>query len=141
MPGRKTTGTHNGAVWTAPGELDTEARKGTAGPRPVLVVGDAGAGQELKPYQDGDEGRDERSPEQIEAELDRTRARLSATLDELTERLSPRSMARGAGRGVKEQFVDAGSGRVRPGRVGVVAGVVAAAAAAFLALRTWRHRS
>jgi Protein of unknown function (DUF3618) len=138
MSGKKATGSHNGAAWTVPGTLDDEADKGTAGSRPVLVLGDPQADRDV---QASEGGGDERSPEQIEAELDRTRARLSATLDELTDRLSPRSMARGAGRGVKEQFFYADSGRVRADRVGAVAGVVAAAAAVFLALRTWRRRS
>jgi uncharacterized protein DUF3618 len=121
--------------WTVPGAIDQdEARKGTAASDPVLVLtadGDAAAAAV----------RDERSPAEIEAEIDRTREHLSATLDELSERLSPRNIARAGGRGLKAQFVDPDSGAMRTRRVATVAGGVGAAVAALLALRGLRRRS
>jgi hypothetical protein len=144
MSDRKATGPGNDAAWTVPGAVEDEARKGTAAAYPVLVLGGAPApdpGARREPAAPDAAGRDTRSPEQIEAQLDETRAHLSATLDELSERLGVRSLARSAGRGVKARFVDADSGRVRRDRAGVAAGAVAAAVAAFFALRTSRHRS
>jgi Protein of unknown function (DUF3618) len=84
--------------------------------------------------------KDVRSPAEIEADIDRTREHLAATLDELSDRLTPRNMARSGGRIVKAQFVDADTGKVRVGRVAVVAGSVATALAGMLALRGLRSR-
>jgi len=84
--------------------------------------------------------RDTRSPAEIEADLDRTRERLSETLDELSERLSPRDLARRGGRRVKAQFVDEQSGRLRRGRAAAVLGAVGAVIGASTALRRVRGR-
>ena len=148
------------SAWTVPGAVPDDAYKGTAASNPVLVLG-AETEPPRDPYyaqhgqsggtvaaadrpggQPGGEGaRDTRSPAQIEADLDRTRARLSGTLDELQERLSPRTLARQAGRGVKAGFVDPDSGRVRPKRAALVAGAAAGVAAMLAAVRALRHRS
>jgi hypothetical protein len=141
MSSRQAAGPGNGAAWTVPGAVD-ESRKGTAAAHPVLVLGGAPAQGALGAEAGSAQAtRDERSPEQIEAQLDETRAHLSATLDELSERLSARSLARTAGRGISSRFVDADTGRVRPGRAGAAAGAVAATLADFFALRTSLHRS
>ena len=150
---------------TVPGAVADDAYKGTAAANPVLVLGAEPPVPVRDPYyappepergrdghaapRPGGEGsqpggeapRDTRSPAQIEADLDATRARLSDTLDELQERLSPRTLARQAGRGVKAGFVDPDSGRVRPRRAALVAGAAGGAAAALAAVRTLRHRS
>ena len=138
-------------TWTVPGAVVDDAYKGTAAVNPVLVLGSTTApvrnpypGYEAGPdgSRPGGEGaRDTRSPAQIEADLDATRARLSGTLDELQERLSPRTLARQAGRGVKAGFVDPGSGRVRPRRAALAAAAAGCAAAMLVAGRTLRHRS
>jgi hypothetical protein len=140
----------NGAAgrgWTVPGPIDQEeASKGTAAAHPVLVLTPEGnvAGVRLDgPGADaGGAGaaRDTRSPAEIEAEIDRTREHLAATLDELSERLSPRSLARTGGRTVKAQFVDAETGRPRTARVAALAGGVGAVVGGLLALRGLRKR-
>lgn len=109
-----------------PAPVDADTMKGTAAAHPVLVV-------------DGS-GRDNRSPAEIEAELDRTRAHLSDTLDELADRLSPRTLARRWGQGARAQVVDTRTGRVRRDRaiVMVSAGALVAAVVALLATRHTR---
>jgi hypothetical protein len=135
--------------WTRPGAVEVEeARKGTAAANPVLVVtpdGDVtGAplenGHRPRP-DEAAEPRDTRSPAEIEADLDRTREHLSETLDELSERLSPRDLARRGGRRVKAQLVDEQSGRLRPGRAAAALGGLAGAIGALTALRKARGRS
>ena len=127
--------------WSAAGPVDkAEARKGTAAAKPVLVMTPEGAIAGVRIDGPGAHVKDTRSPAEIEADIDRTREQLAATLDELSDRLTPRNMARGAGRMVKAQFVDVESGKVRAGRVAAVAGGVATALAALFALRGLRSR-
>jgi len=47
-----------------------------------------------------------RTPEQIEAELDRTRAELAMTIDEIADRVLPRNVVRRAAGKVRAQVVD-----------------------------------
>ena len=155
-------------AWTVPGAMGDDAYKGTAAANPVLVIGAAAPARPRDPYYgaltggpsshrpgrigpgengggaDGSGGesvRDTRSPAQIEADLEATRARLADTLDELQQRLSPRTLVRQAGRRVKAGFVDPDSGRVRPRRAVLVAGAAGGVAALLAAGRTLRHRS
>ncbi|HEV3169847.1 MAG TPA: DUF3618 domain-containing protein [Actinocrinis sp.] len=134
----------------APGDLERsaagpvdrkEARKGTAGAKPVLVMTPDGAITGVRLDGAGAHVKDMRSPAEIEAEIDRTREHLAATLDELSDRLTPRNMARSGGRVVKAQFVDVETGKVRVGRVAVAAGGAAAMLAALMALRSLRSRN
>jgi Protein of unknown function (DUF3618) len=76
-----------------------------------------------------------RTPERIEADLERARAELARTIDEIAERVAPRNVVRRAVGKVRAQFV-ADDGRVRIGRVGAVA----ASLAAVVALAVWRRR-
>jgi hypothetical protein len=85
--------------------------------------------------------KDTRSPDEIEAALDRTRTHLSETLDELSERLDPRDLARRGGRRIKAQFVDEQTGRVRPAPVGAAAGGLGAVVGTVVALRKLRGHS
>ena len=85
--------------------------------------------------------KDTRSPGEIEASLDRTRAHLSETLDELSERLDPRDLARRGGHRIKAQFVDEESGKVRPAPVGAAVGGLSAVVGALIAVRKLRSRS
>ena len=138
--------------FTMPGPIDeAEARKGTAATDPVLVVtpdgnlagvriDGPGAGAVATEADGVVPVRDTRSPAEIEADIDRTREHLAATLDELSERLSPRSLARTGGRQVKAQFVDPETGRPRTVRLAVLAGGLGAAAGGLLALRSLRGR-
>jgi hypothetical protein len=119
--------------WTVPGSIDHDAAKGTAAANPVLVLTEPGAR--------GANARDTRSPAEIEAQLDLTRAHLTQTLDELAERLNPRTLARRCGENVKAQFVDLKSGKVRRGRAAAAAGVGGAAAAGVVGLLALRRRS
>lgn len=142
--------------FTEPGPIEQiEARKGTAATDPVLVLTPDGnvAGVRIDGPRAGDGAgtvatdgdsvvpvRDARSPAEIEADIDRTREHLAATLDELSERLSPRSLARTGGRQVKAQFVDVETGRPRTVRLAVLAGSVGAVVGGLLALRGLRSR-
>ena len=142
--------------FTAPGPIEqVEARKGTAATDPVLVLTPDGnvAGVRIDgPHAsdgpgaiatDGDgvvQVRDNRSPAEIEADIDRTREHLAATLDELSDRLSPRSLARTGGRQVKAQFIDARTGRPRTVRLAVLAGGVGAVVGGLFALHSLRGR-
>jgi hypothetical protein len=136
--------------WTRPGAIDAdEASKGTAAANPVLVVTPERnvAGVPIEnghaPHRDGagaEELRDTRSPAEIEADLGRTREHLSETLDELSERLSPRDLARRGGQRVKAQFVDEQTGQVRHGRVAAALGGLGAAVGALVGLRKVRGR-
>ncbi len=75
-----------------------------------------------------------RTPEQIEADLERTRAELARTVDQIADRVAPRNIARRALASVRAQVVDA-DGRLRVGRVAAVA----AGVTAFIALAAWRR--
>jgi Protein of unknown function (DUF3618) len=80
-----------------------------------------------------------RTARQIEAELDRTRARLAETVDTLVERVQPGSIAsRGADRA--KQVVVTPDGRVRVGRLVKVAVSAAAVFGALAILRGWLRR-
>ena len=151
-------------AWTVPGPVADDAYKGTAAANPVLVLSPDAAPVRAPYYgttrttghpeepaahpgggaaaeQDAEAVRDTRSPAQIEADLTATRSRLSDTLDELQERLSPRTLARQTGRKVKGGFVDPDSGRVRRSRAALAAGAAGAVVAALAAARALRHRS
>jgi hypothetical protein len=138
-------------AWTAPGSIEpatdnaTEARKGTAAANPVLSLapepapgtrrgagGPNGSGA-------GQAGADHRSPAEIEAEIEQTRDRLAGTLDELTERLSPRAALRRADSAVREAFVNR-DGAVRKDRAGMAAGALLAVVGGCVALLVVRHR-
>ena len=88
-----------------------------------------------------DTAKDSRSPAQIEADLDRTRARLSATLDELSERLTPQDLARRGGRLIKAQFVEPETGRIRRAPVAAAIGGLGATVGALIAVWKLRTRS
>lgn len=150
MAGRKSTADadrRNGdGKWTVPGPIDEEeARKGTAAANPVLVatpsgvVADSGPVDEVVARQTQQAPRDTRTPAEIEAEIDQTRAHLSNTLDELTERLSPANLARLGGRSAKAQFVDPETGKLKRSRTAAVAGSVTAAVGG-LAVFKWLRR-
>ena len=85
--------------------------------------------------------KDTRSPTEIEADLDRTRARLSATLDELSEQLTPRELARRGGQAVKARFVAPETGKIRRGPVAAAVGGIGLAVGALVAVWTVRTRS
>ena len=141
----------NNAAWTAPGPVGATDRdygykdkgdhkdrdkdkdkaddqyKGTAAAHPVLVV----VPQHPAP----------RTPEQIEAELDRTRADLERTLDELSVQLSPRNLVRRAGKGARARLVDPESGKPRRAALASAGGAVAVAGGAIVVVRALkRHR-
>ncbi len=151
-----------GSGSTRPGAVDAEeGRKGTAAADPVLMVTPNGtvSGSVVQRSPDGEvealvSGRevgttvtgkivpkDQRSPAEIEADLYRTREHLSSTLDELSERLSPRDLARRGGLQVKGQFVDLPTGHMRTGRVAAVGGGLAGAVVAMILLRKFGRRS
>jgi len=81
---------------------------------------------------------DARSPAEIEAEIERTRQRLADTLDELSERLSPRAVLRRADSSLRDAFV-AEDGSVRRDRAALAIGAVVSAVGGVVALRKLRR--
>ena len=77
----------------------------------------------------------ERSPEEIEAQIERTRQRLAQTVDAITERVKPANVARRQAESAKAQVLDE-HGQVRVGR----AAAVAAGVAAVIGMIVWRRR-
>jgi hypothetical protein len=77
----------------------------------------------------------ERTPAEIEAEIERTRQRLAGTVDAIADRVNPANVARRGAESAKAQVVDE-RGHVRIGR----AAGIAAAAAAVIGLLVWRKR-
>ncbi|NUU21116.1 MAG: DUF3618 domain-containing protein [Streptomycetaceae bacterium] len=63
-----------------------------------------------------------RSPQEIEAEIERARTNLAATLDELVDRVKPANVARRTSEKVRAQFVDSDTGAPRVERIAPVAG-------------------
>jgi hypothetical protein len=136
--------------WTAPGPLDqsspeaADARKGTAAANPVLSLSPdrrpapRRASGATSGEHDAEHAPDTRSAAEIEADIEQTRDRLAGTLDELTERLSPRTALRKANTAARGAFVTP-EGSVRKDRAAVVLGTLAAVVAGAVALRK-RHR-
>ena len=89
--------------------------------RPAAGAGDAAAVRE-------------RTPAEIEAEIERTRQRLAGTVDAIADRVKPANIARRGAESAKAQVVDK-RGQVRTGR----AAGVAAAAVAVVGLLVWRR--
>jgi hypothetical protein len=133
--------------WTEPGSIidpaahhAAESRKGTAAANPVLSLaprpqtpthrGAAGGGHEREP--------DNRSPAQIEADIEHTRDRLAGTLDELSERLTPRALVRRANTKTRGLFV-APDGGMRKDRAAIAAGSVISVLGGCVALRRLRR--
>lgn len=136
-------------AWTEPGTIDqpadaVEARKGTAATNPVLALSPKSEAlmrrdAATRTDQSGpDHTADHRSPAEIEAEIARTRDRLAVTLDELTERLTPRAMMRQANTKARGVFVTP-AGSVRKDRAAMAAGGVVTVVGGFVALRLLRH--
>jgi hypothetical protein len=129
------------SAWTAPGPIDEagEARKGTAAAHPVLSL----APDKQAKRRDGADGAeaapDNRSPAEIEADIEQTRDRLAGTLDELSDRLSPRAALRKANTAVRGAFVTP-DGAVRKNRAAAVLGGVVSVVGGAVALRRRRHR-
>jgi len=76
----------------------------------------------------------ERTPAEIEAEIERTRQRLAGTVDAIADRVSPANVARRGAESAKAQVVDE-RGQVRTGRVAGIAAV----AVAVVGLLAWRR--
>ena len=77
----------------------------------------------------------ERTPAEIEAEIERTRRRLANTVDAIADRVSPANVARRGAESAKAQVVDE-RGQVRTGR----AAGIAAAAVAVVGFLAWRRK-
>jgi hypothetical protein len=77
----------------------------------------------------------ERSPAEIEAEIERTRQRLAGTVDAIADRVKPANVARRGAESAKAQVLDE-RGQVRTTR----AAGIAAAAVAVVGLLVWRRR-
>ena len=78
--------------------------------------------------------RPERTPAEIEADIERTRARLAGTVDAIADRVKPANVARRGVESAKAQVVD-GDGNLRTERVAVLGIGVAVA----FGLLIWRR--
>lgn len=78
----------------------------------------------------------ERTPAEIEADIERTRARLAGTVDAIAERVKPANVARRGVESARSQVFDE-QGQLRTARVGIIVAAVAATAG-FLAWRRSR---
>jgi hypothetical protein len=135
--------------WTEPGTIvdrpaidhALEARKGTAAAHPVLSLAPAPKTAERPVVLSGEidgHAPDTRSPAEIEADIAATRDRLAGTLDELSERLSPRGVLRQANSSVRGAFL-AEDGSVRKDRAVLAAGALAAVLGGLVAARRLRR--
>ena len=128
--------------WTEPGsvidradaEAAVESRKGTAAANPVLSLAPDTRSSRNGQAADAEHAPDNRSPAEIEADIAATRDRLAGTLDELTERLSPRAVLRRANSSLRGTFV-AQDGSVRRDRAAIAAGGVLAIVGGLVAAR------
>lgn len=91
------------------------------------------AGLEARPPQNG-QARLERSPAQIEADIEATRVRLAGTVDAIAERVKPANVAHRVLESLKAQVLEP-DGTVRTQRVALVATCVLAVAG----LAAWRR--
>lgn len=78
--------------------------------------------------------RPDRSPAEIEAEIERTRQRLAGTVDAIAERVKPANVVRRGADSARVQFVD-GQGNLRTSRVAAAVAAVVAVAG----LLVWRR--
>jgi hypothetical protein len=137
--------------WTEPGavaEQAEESRKGTAAAHPVLSLApepaaparrpSASAGAAAGPGGQAERAPDTRSPAEIEADIEQTRERLAGTLDELSERLSPRAVLRRANSAARGVFA-APDGSLRKDRAALAAGALLSAVGGAVALRRSRR--
>lgn len=83
----------------------------------------------------GDGSGADRSPAQIEADIDEARKRLAGTVDEIAERVKPANVVNRGKESAKAQVLDP-SGGLRTGRVAVMGAVVAV----YVALKVWRFK-
>jgi hypothetical protein len=134
-------------AWTTPGPIDqadraaAEDRKGTAAANPVLSLAPKpapGRSRAAASADGAENAPDTRSPAEIEADIEQTRSRLAGTLDELSERLSPRAVLRKADAAVRGAFV-APDGAVRKDRAALALGAAASAVGGLVALRRRRR--
>jgi hypothetical protein len=87
-------------------------------------------GYEARPPKD----QPARAPAEIEAEIERTRMRLAATVNAISERVKPANVAHRAMDSAKAQIMDE-RGRVRTERVAMLS----VALAALVGLMVWRR--
>ena len=133
--------------WTEPGavidrdEPAVESRKGTAAQNPVLSLaptpqppGTGRAAGSADSDADAEHPSDTRSAAEIEADIAQTRDRLAGTLDELSERLSPRAALRRANSSVRDVFV-ATDGSVRKDRAALTLGALLSVVGGLVAVR------
>lgn len=81
-----------------------------------------------------------RTPEQIQAEIEETRARLAENLDQLKAETAPRALLDKAKAKVQGVFVDPETGEVRRERVAAVVGGVVAIVLVRRGLKARAHR-
>ncbi len=135
--------------WTEPGTIvdrpaiddALEASKGTAAAHPVLSLAPAPKAAPRPVVLSGEidgHAPDTRSPAEIEADIAATRNRLAGTLDELSERLSPRGVLRQANSSARGAFLTQ-DGSVRKNRAALAAGALAAVLGGLVAARRLRR--
>ena len=140
MSRRKPDWTEPGAALDRPAIDDAlEASKGTAAEHPVLSLAPEPAARRAAPLEgEVRAAPDHRAPAEIEADIAATRDRLAGTLDELSERLSPRGVLRQANTRARGVFL-AEDGSVRKDRAALAAGSLLAVLGGFVAARRIRR--
>jgi uncharacterized protein DUF3618 len=126
------------AIYKAPGHTGTRHRRRFAGPgagnllarRPAIR---RGGRQEENTVAQADSTQD-RAPSSIEDEMEATRERLAATIDQLAYRASPKTIVKREIATIKAHFVDA-QGNPRTDNILKVAGAVVGAVVFVVVVR------
>ncbi len=95
-------------------------------------------GRDIETADGREDSKGPRTPDRIEADIERTRERLAGTIDAIGDRVAPKNVARRAMDSIKAQFVFP-DGSVRVERVAPIAGFVAVIAL-IRTVRTLRSR-
>jgi hypothetical protein len=82
---------------------------------------------------------EQQTPEEIEAEIAATRARLASTVDELVDRAHPRNVAKRQVEQARSQVFDA-EGNLRSEKIATVAGAIAGVVVLLLIIRRLVNR-
>lgn len=131
---KKAAGSAAKATKKATGSAATSAKKAAAPPAAEKAT-KKGAAKKTAPEPEAAAPVPTRSPEEIQADIDAAQQRLADTVDALSDRLTPASLAEDATSSVKGVFVDR-DGRIKPKPIAIIGGTVAG----LVLLRAIFHR-
>ena len=133
-PAKKATGSAATSTKKATGSAAKPTKKAAAPPAAKKAAKKA-AGKKTAPEPDAAAPVPTRSPEEIQADIDAAQQRLADTVDALSDRLTPASLAEDATSSLKGVFVDR-DGRIKPKPIAIIGGTVAG----LVLLRALFHR-